>query len=219
MEDNTITTGPPAPSKMSQSAVMEHVKTGGSTFDPRTGQNLAGSRNVAVNIAPEHSQVHDHPPTAAEHATFTAQVHHITSKHTNSAVGSHHDEETGLHHLEVVGLTPSKMAALHMAQHLGENHAFNLATSEKYSTGNFGQPQPSHMNVDQRFEKLRADSPKRAPYHGTHFSNRKVDKIQGAHRGEQGPKGAASSSADHSRVHAGTKAGHGNDAPGGFYTV
>jgi hypothetical protein len=218
MED-TITNGPPAPSKMSQDAVMEHAKTGGSTFDPRTGKNLAGSRNIAVGIAPEHSHVHDHPPTAAEHETFTAQVHHITSRHSNSAIGSHHDEETGLHHLEVVGLTPSKMAALHMAQHLGENHAYNLATDEKYSTGNFGQPQPSHMNVDQRFEKLRADSPKRAPYHGTHFSNRKVDKIQGAHRGEQGQKGAASSNADHGRVHAGTKAGHGMDAPAGFYTV
>ena len=216
---DTITTGPPIPSKFSQEAVIEHAKTGGSTMDPRTGKNLAGSRNVAVGIAPEHSRVSDRPPTAAEHETFTAQVHHIVSKHANSAIGSHHDEETGLHHLEVVGLTPSKMAALHMAQHLGEGHAYNLSTDEKIPTGNFGQPQPSHMNIDQRFEQLRAESPKREPYAGTHFSDKKLDKIQGAHRGALGAKGMPASNADAKRVHAGTKAGHGVDAPAGFYTV
>jgi hypothetical protein len=209
----------PAPSKMSQEAVMSHAKTGNSVFDPRTGKNLTGSNNIAVDIAPEYAHVHDHPPTSAEHETFTAQVHHITSKHANSAVGSYYDEETGLHHLKVVGLTPSKIAAVRMAQHMGSDHAYNLATDEKIPTGHFGPPQPSHMNVDQRFEKLRADSPKREPYSGTHFSDRKLDKIQGAHRGALGAKGVDASRADSDRVHAGTKAGYGNDAPAGFYTT
>ena len=219
LKPKTESISTPAPSQTSQEAVIEHAKTGGSTFDTRTGKNLAGSRNVAVGIAPEHSQILDHPPTSQEHEHFVGTVHHILSKHANSAVGTHHDELTGIHRIEVVGLTPSKLAALHMAQHLGEDHAFNLATSEKIPTGNFGPPQPSHMSIDRRFEKLREDSPKREPYHGTHFSDKKLDKIQGAHRGALGAKGMAAANADSKRIHAGTKAGHGADAPAGFYTV
>src|SRR5208282_3361025 len=125
--NDTITTGPPTPSKFSQEMVMDHAKTGRSTGDPRTGRNMAGSRNVVVGIAPEHSHVPAHPPSPEEPEAFLAQLPHVTSRHSNAFIGSHHDEETGLHHLELVGATPSKMAALHMAQHLGENHAYNLA--------------------------------------------------------------------------------------------
>jgi hypothetical protein len=210
---------PAGPSKTSEEAVIEHASKGGSTFDPRTGKNLAGSRNIAVGIAPEHGITQDHPPTSDEHDKFIGTVHHIISKHANSAIGTHHDEITGLHHMEVVGLTPSKMAAFKMAQHLGEDHAYNLATDERIPTGNFGPKQFSHMTVDQRFEQLRNDSPKREPYAGTHFSDKKLDKIQGAHRGALGAKGVAPANADHKRVHAGTKAGHGTDAPAGFYTT
>ena len=209
----------PAPSEMSRQAVMEHARTGGSTFDTRTGKNLSGSNNIAVGISPESAHILDHPPTSAEHETFTASVHHITSKHMNSAIGSHHDEETGLHHLEVVGLTPSKIAAVRMAQHMGEDHAFNLATDEKIPTGHFGPKPVSYKNVHQRLEELHQNSPKREPYAGTHFSDKKLDKIQGAHRGALGAKGVDASRSDAARIHAGTKAGFGNDAPAGFYSV
>lgn len=209
----------PAPSEMSRQAVMEHAKTGGSTFDPRTGKNLSGSNNTAVGVAPEYSQILDHPPTSAEHEQFTAQVHHITSKHTNSAVGSHHDEETGLHHLDLVGLTPSKVVAVRTAQSMGEKSAYNLATDEKIPTGHFGPAPLQHLSADQRLRKMREDSPKRESYAGTHFSDKKLDKIQGAHRGALGAKGVDASRSDSERVHAGTKAGFGNDAPAGFYSV
>jgi hypothetical protein len=205
------------PSKMAEDAIAEHAKTGGSTFDPRTGQNLSGTHNIAVGLAPEHSSIHDRPLTAQDHDDFIAANHHILAKHGNSAVGTYH--ENGLHHIEVVGLTPSRQAAVAAGQHLGEDHVFNLATDDKTPTGHAGPRQPSHLNVDERFEQLRAGSPKREPYTGTHFSDEKLDKIEGARRGELGAKKLPPTNADHKRVRLGTKTGLGPDAPAGFYTA
>jgi len=209
---------PAAPSKLAEQAIHDHIKTGGSTVDPRTGQNLSGTRNIAVGIAPEHAAVHEKVPTPREHDDFVAMNHDVLEKHQNSAVGTHYDPRTGMHHMEVVGLTPSKNAALEMGAHLGENHVYNLATDEKIPTGAAGRA-PSHLSVDQRFDYLRAKSPTRQPYTGTHFSDEKLDKIEGARRGELGAKKMPATNADHKRVRLGTKTGAGPDAPDGFYSV
>lgn len=209
--------GPPPPSKMAEEAVAEHAKTGGSTFNPRTGQNLAGTRNIAVGIAPEHSSIHDHPLTAQDHDNFVAANAHILSKHDHSAVGTYSDG--GLHHIEIVGLTPSKTEALKLATHLGEKGIHNLATSDNIPTGVTSPREASHVSVDERFDHLRAASPVRQPYSGTHFSDEKLDKIEGARRGELGAKKMPAVNADSKRVRLGTKMGAGPDAPAGFYTI
>jgi hypothetical protein len=211
---------PAPPSKIAEDAIREHHKTGGSTFDPRTGENLAGTRNIAVGIAPEHAVIHSHPPTPEFYDNFIRANQAVLSKHSHSAVGTAHDPNTGLHHTEIVGLTPSKLAAVEMAQHLGEGHVYNLATDEKIPAGIGGNSQLSPTSVDERFDHLRARSPQRQPYTGTHFSFEKIDgKIEGARRGELGAKKMAPSNADHNRVHLGTKTGQGPDAPAGFYTT
>jgi hypothetical protein len=210
---------PPQPTQMAHEAIREHENTGGSTFDPRSGKNLAGTRNIAVNIAPEHSSIHNRAITAQDHDNFVATHHEVLSKHSNSAVGTHQDPDTGLHHMEIVGLTPSKTAALDMAGHTGEHHVYNLATDEKIPTGQPLSRRQSHLDIDQRFEHLRNVSPKRETYSGTHFSAEKLDKIDGSRRGEPGSKKRPPTDADHIRVRLGTKTGQGPDAPGGFYTV
>lgn len=215
----TAIIAPLPPTKMAHDAIAEHEATGGSTFDPRSGKNLAGTRNIAVNIAPEHSVVHDRALTPQDHDAFVAAHHEVLSKHANSAVGTYHDTATGMHHMEVIGLTPSKTAAVDMAAHTGENHVYNLSNDEKIPTNEPLSRRPSHLTVDQRFEHMRAVSPKREPYTGTHFSDKKLDKIEGARRGEPGAKKRPATDADHVRVRLGTKTGQGPDAPGGFYTV
>jgi hypothetical protein len=207
------------PTKLAEEAIREHENTGGSTFDPRNGRNLAGTRNIAVNIAPEHSSVFDRPLTAHDHDNFVAMHHEIFAKHGHSAIGTHRDPETGLHHIEVVGLTSSKAAATDMAGHMGENHAYNLANDEKVPTGQPLSRRASHLSVDDRFAHLRAVSPKREAYSGTHFSSEKLEKIDGSRRGEPGAKKRPATDADNIRVRLGSKTGLGPDAPGGFYTV
>lgn len=202
---------------MSQNAVSEHSRIGGSVFDPRTGHSLAGTRNIAVGIAPEHATILDHPPTAEDHDSFVATNAHILSRH--GAVGMRHDPSTGLHHLEVVALTPSKNAALEMGKHLGETHVTNLATDDKIPTGSAGERQPSHLSVDERFAHLQQSSPAKESYSGTHFSDKKLDKIEGSRRGELSAGKLPATNADSARVHLGTKTGMGVDAPAGFYTV
>lgn len=203
---------------MAHEAVAEHLRTGGSTFDPRSGKNLAGSRHHAVSIAPEHSTVRNRPPTPEEHDSFVATHHELFAKHMNSAVGTHHDSSTGLHHLDIIGLTPSKNAAVEMAAHLGEGHTHNLANDEKTPVGGTGF-QGSHLTPEQRLQHLHGASPKRETYSGTHFSDKKLDTIEGARRGDQGTAKMPSANADSARVHLGTKTGMGPDAPGGFYSV
>ena len=209
---------PPAPSEMAHRAISEHLQSGGSVFDPRTGKSLAGTRNIAVGIAPEHAVVHNRPPTAEEHDSFVTHNHDILSKHVNSAVRTVHDPSTGVHQTDIVGLTPSKTAAMELAKHLGEPSIHNLATEERTPTGATEQ-KFSHVPVDKRFEHLRQNSPKREPYAGTHFSDKKLDKIEGSRRGEIGAGKMPPTNADATRVHLGTKTGKGVDAPAGFYSV
>jgi len=220
MEPNDKTTVAIAePSQMAHEAVAEHLRTGGSTFDPRSGQNLAGSRHHVVTVAPEHSVALNHPPTPEEHDAFVAAHHELLRSRTNSAVGTFHNPEDSMHYIEIVGLTPSKNAALEMAAHLGEGHVHNLANDEKTSTGAKAEFRASDSTPEERLRHLHSQSPKRELYSGTHFSDRKLDVIEGARRGEPGDAKTPASHSDAARVHLGTKTGMGPDAPAGFYSV
>jgi hypothetical protein len=197
---------------VAEQALQEHVSTGGSTTNPRTGQSLAGSRQVAVGIAPEHAAISDRPFTPDQYSQFVATHRDVLSTHPNVAVGTHLDPATGLHHMELVGTTTSKTAAGNLGAHLGEDHAYNLATDEPLPTGASGDRQPSHLSVNERLAELNAQTPQKTPYSGTHFSDAKLDMIDGARRGSSG------ASAEATRLRLGSQTGMGEDAPGGFHT-
>lgn len=203
--------------QIASEALQEHVKTGGSTFDPRTGQNLAGSRHYAVGVSPETAQAHATAPTPEQYNSFVAEHRDILARHPNTAVGTQYDPATGLHRMEVVGTTTSKPAAQQMAAHLGEDHAYHLATDNKVPTGANGDWQPSPMSAQERLQQLNSATPPKETYSGTHFSDAKLDMIDGSRRGATGEKGT-NTGAEAARLRLGTKTGLGQDAPGGFYT-
>lgn len=208
---------PPPPSKMAHEAVREHLTKGSSLFDPRTGQNLGGSRNISVGVSPEHAVVHTSPPTPESHDDFVKAHAAILSKHVNSAVKTSYDQSTGLHKTEIAGITPSKGAAIDVAQHVGEDHVHNHATGERIPTGATGAHHIPDVSVDDRLDHLRKNSPMRTDYHGTHFSDKSIHMIDGARRGAPPAKGLPADS-DMPRVRLGTKTGMGKDAPAGFYS-
>lgn len=200
--------------QIAASAISEHANTGGSTFDPRTGQNLAGSRKIAVGIAPEHAAVSDVPFTPDQYSQFVGTHRDVLAGHPNVAVGTQFDPTTGLHRMELVGTTTSKTAANNIATHLGEDHAYNLATDEKIPTGvdPSTERQPSHLSVNERIGELNSQTPQKTPYSGVHYSDASMDTIDGARRGTSG------ASAEAQRLRLGTQTGQGDDAPAGFHT-
>jgi hypothetical protein len=220
--DMTMETHPGAHPLIAAEAISTHAKTGGSTFDPRTGEDLAGKRGFAVGVSPESAHISDRPLTPQEYSGFVAMHHDMISRHPNVHVGTSHDTKTGLHHMEMVTVTPSKGAALNMAHHLGEDHTYNLETGEKQKTHALlfpHSPKPvSHMSPDQRIKEVAAQTPQKEPYSGTHFSDERHDgMIEGARRGAPDAKGLPSS-ADAARLRLGSKTQMGDDAPAGFYS-
>jgi hypothetical protein len=192
-------------------AMGNHARFGGSTFNPRTGENIAGSRHYAVVAAPEATEVHETMPSPEHYGDFVAQHRDVLGKHLNSAVGTYHDPQTGLHHLEIVSTTPSRSAALALGKHLGESGVYHLATDQTHETG-ATDVQPSHLSIDERFQHLASQSPQKTPYSGVHFSDSKLDVIDGSRRGT-GKIGEESK-----RLLLGSQSGMGKDAPPGFYT-
>jgi hypothetical protein len=197
--------------------VRKHHQHGGSTTDPRDGRDMVGDHGVVLSIAPEHAAIMNHPPTAAEVQRFVGLHRDLFNKHPELHVGTHHDPDTHSHALEVVAKTSSKGAANNLAHHIGENQTFNLQTGQKHLTG-ATEPHPQMLPLDQRVSELRAQTPKKEPYVGTHFSDERHDgMIEGARRGAISPKGVPDS-ADFSRVRLGSQTGKGEDAPAGFYS-
>jgi hypothetical protein len=193
-------------------ALNEHATTGGSTIDPRTGQFLVGSRHYAVGLAPEHAALSDVPFTPEQYSNFVATHRDLLGGSPNTAVGTHYDPATGLHQMEVVGTTSSKTAARNLGAHLGEDHVYGLATDEQIPTGATGDRQPSHLSVNERIAELQAQTPPKQTYSGTHFSDAKIDMIDGSRRGMSG------TSAEAKRLRLGSQTGMGDDAPAGFHT-
>jgi hypothetical protein len=199
-------------------AVAEHANTGGSTFEPTTGKNLAGTNNAAVGIAPEHAVISDRPFNAQQYQEFVATHRDLLAKNPKVAVGTHFDPATGLHRMELVGLTPSRAAATSVGASLGEGSVYDLATDEQIPTGHDPNAERtiSPTSVDQRMADLHANTPQKSPYTGVHYADGKLDMIDGARRGVPGANGIPSAEA--ARLRMGSQTGMGEDAPAGFYT-
>ena len=196
---------------VAKSAILEHANTGGSTFEPMTGRNLAGSRHMAVSIEPESAVIHHRPFTADQYSAFVDAHRDKFEQHPNLAVGTHHDPETGLHHMELVAVTPSKVAAHYMTKDLGQKHFYNLSTDEQHPVEQEDPHIPAHMALHERMAELNAQSPHKTTYSGVHYGAADSGMINGAHRGLAG-------NADAERVRLGSQTGMGHDAPEGFYT-
>lgn len=204
--------------EVSSRALEEHANTGGSTYNPRTGQSLAGSRNFAVGVAPEHTAVFDQAPTPRQYSDFAATHRDLLARNPNLHIGSYVDPDTGVHSLEIVAATPSKQAAGALGARLGEGHVYNLATDEKIPTGVDPslQRSPVTLPLEDRLTELDAAAPKRSPYSGTHFSDSKFDLIDGSRRGATAANGTPTG--ESARLRLGSSTGMGKDAPPGFYT-
>lgn len=192
-------------------ALAEHSLYGGSTTNPRTGASLNGTKNWSVGVAPEATQISEKGFTPQEYNDFATQHKDLLAQHQNSAIGTSYDPTTGLHHMEITATTPSKTAAMNMAYHLGEDNIFHLGTNEAVPTGATGDRPLTHLSIDDRLEQLRGDSPTKQPFSGTHFSDAKLDTIDGARRGTSGV------GAESARLRLGSQTGMGPDAPPGFH--
>lgn len=203
---------------VAENALREHSMAGGSTFNPRTGESMTGTRNVAVSVAPEHTAISDRPFTPEQYSNFVSSHRDLMTQHPNLAIGTHFEPETGLHHLEIVGVTPSKQAAGAVGARLGEGSVYNLATDEKIPTGvDTGlERSPVTSGIDQRIADLNSMTPTRRPYSGTHFSDADLELIDGSRRGATAAGGVPTAEA--ARLQLGSKTGLGADAPPGFYT-
>lgn len=192
-------------------ALAEHEAYGGSTTNPRTGASMTGTKNWSVGVAPEATQISEKSFTPDEYSQFAKTHADTLAQHQNSAIGTSYDPTTGLHHMEVVATTPSKTAALNMASTLGEKNVFNLGTHETIPTGATGDRPLTHLSIDDRLQQVRDDSPTKAPFSGTHFTDAKLDTIDGARRGNSGV------GAESARLRLGSQTGMGPDAPPGFH--
>jgi len=184
-------------------ALDSHSRFGGSTFT-HDGQDLSSKHTWAIGVLPEASHISERPPSEEEYGAFHDQHADLLSRHSNSAIGTYHDPSTGLHHMEVVATSPNRAHALKTASDFGENHIFNVNTGEKVQTGAERGLIPH--SPDARFAQSREGTPPKSLYSGTHFSDAKADKIEGARRGQSsvGDEGARLRS--------------GPGAPPGFYS-
>lgn len=198
------------PSSPTHPALDEHLRSGGSTFDPRTGENLAGRNLWAVGAVPESAHYSEHPITQEEYDSFAGR-HAGLLQHPNSAIGTAFNHQTGLHSMEVVGLSSNKNAANDLAASLGENHIYHLGRGEKHPTNHEGDRPIIPSSPDNRLSDLRSNTPEKQPFSGVHYSDAKLDSIDGNRRGASG------SGQESQRLRLGSQTGAGKDAPPGFY--
>jgi hypothetical protein len=201
---------------VAREAINEHLTTGGSTFNPRTGANLSGARKWSVGISPESTSISDHPPTPEEYSGFT-NIHADVLKHPATAIGTSIDPKTGLHQMEVVGLTSSKPAATALGNHLGESSIYHIGRDETAPLAG-GDRSPSPLSLNERLSQLTDASPRPETYSGTHYSDAKIDAIEGTRRGLPSGPDAQPTGSESARLRLGSSTGLGPDAPPGFYT-
>jgi hypothetical protein len=199
-----------------QAALDSHLTTGGSTFDPRTGKNLAGSNNWAVGVAPEHTVVSTHPFTPEQYNDFVGLHRDLLQRNPNLHVGTWADP-TGLHYMDVTATTPNKAAAVQMGKELNQKSIFHLGRGEELPTGGTGEPVSSPFSVDYRAQAMTAATPEKKPFAGYHLSNDKLDYIDGNRRGAPQAGTGQAVGQESPRLNVKSQFGVGQDAPPGFY--
>jgi len=147
---------------------------------------MNGRNEWATSAMPESEYISHQAPSPEDYDAFVAQHQDIFNRHSNAAVGTHFDPQTGLHHLNVVAVTPSKKAATEHAASLGEKTIYHLGRAEHSIVGDEQRPDFVPSTFDERFESVRNATPLRAPFQGTHYSDAKLDVIDGSRRGASG---------------------------------
>ena len=200
---------------VARDALNEHNLSGGSTFNPRTGESMAGTRNYAAGVAPDTATVFERPPTAEEYNNFVTANRDVLARNPNAHVGTSIDPDTGHHYLEVVGTTPNKTAALQAATAAGEKSIYHLGHGITTPTDYLGAERPyvAGTPIDDRLSALADAAPSKSTYSGVHYSDMSgLDSIDGSRRGTSG------TSAEAARLRLGSQTGLGKDAPPGFHT-
>jgi tape measure domain-containing protein len=138
-----------------------HLQTGGSTFDPRTGENMIGRPLWSVGIAPELERVTPHAPSAAMLQRFAREHADVLTKYPQTAVGTYYDEENKRHITDLVALTKRRQSAMEAGRTIGEQSIFNLQTFEnpptgvgQMSPGGIQQRPPITTTLEQRLQQL-----------------------------------------------------------------
>jgi hypothetical protein len=105
--------------------VKAHNENGGSTFDVKTGENLAGKNLYAVSIFPGESAKWNHKNiTELELAAFIEYNSH-SFKHDSTALGTWYNDSDGFSYLDIVVLT-SKAKAIKLGRAHGQIAIFGL---------------------------------------------------------------------------------------------
>lgn len=189
-------------------ALNDHARSGGSTY--RGDQSMAGTNRWAVGVSPETARSSVRGFTPEDYDDFSAQHSDLLAQHPNSAVGTSQDQH-GIHYLELVGFTPSQHAAQIGGAALGESSVFHLGTNKSQDTGHVGDRPLVPHSVSERLQMLATGDHPAEPFSGIHFSDAKLDTIDGSRRGSSGV------GAESGRVRLGSQTGLGPDAPPGFH--
>lgn len=193
----------------SHPALVNHAQTGGSTF--RDTVSLSGKNRWAVGVSPETARSSPTGFTDDDYNQFTAQHANVLASNPNAAVGTYHDPATGIHHLELVGFSPSQTASSTIGAQQGEGSVFHLGTNQTVSTGHNGDRPLHPYTASERLQELAQSDLPSEPFTGVHFSDAKLDTIDGARRGASGV------GAEAKRLRLGSSTGLGPDAPPGFH--
>lgn len=194
---------------MTNPALIDHARTGGSTY--RDGMSMSGRNRWSVGVSPETARSSVRGFTDDDYNAFSAQHQDILAQHPNAAVGTYRDPKSGIHYLELVGFSPSQEASKIVGQKLGEESVFHLGRNANDPTGHAGERPLSPYTISERLQELaQSDHPTDA-FSGFHLSDSKLDMIDGSRRGASGV------GAEAKRVRLGSQTGLGPDAPPGFH--
>lgn len=108
-------------------AILKAHESGGSTFDPRTGQNMTGKNRWAVGAHPDRTMTLDRAPTAEDLRTFREKNADLL-KDKDAYVGTWFDKANNKHVFDVTRLYGSKGLATKVAQEMNQDAIFNLKT-------------------------------------------------------------------------------------------
>jgi hypothetical protein len=124
-----------SPIKKVDEAVIEAHKSGGSTFNPHTGENIVGRDTWAVSGFKEREHVITRrAPTAQDIADFRVankDLFDASGPKGELKIGTWFDEKTNRHVLDVVSTTDDKLKALRFAKENDQDAIINLKTFEE----------------------------------------------------------------------------------------
>jgi hypothetical protein len=116
--------------ELDNNVIKTHMETGGSTFDPRTGRNMAGEDMWAIPASKDTEWVLDEPPTPDDIAAFRLFNRELLSDPKNF-VGTWHNKADNKHYLDVSQLHPTREAALDAGAKGGQIAAYHLKSGEE----------------------------------------------------------------------------------------